>query len=418
MRWRRTLPALLVLASANPLAVAAAPAPGVAPLDSYPVSAPSPLGSSIPPEFVDEDETVRARIDASGHVTSLVDDALIKIRGSGDYVLQLPARVSQVANLGGDSVPGLQDGHVSFLGHAVGAQQLGVEATLDIAQAKTLPLSIQLSYAAGGRVIPANDVVRARGPVTVTLVMTNLTAQPHAFVRGSASAAPLARVLDALRQAGGIYIPEVNLGDQLPVPAALPIQGPTRPETRDTFVPLAMTVSVKLPAGVSVTAPSPGADLTVDSHGTRLSWTRRLPATTEAPGVDTLSFTVSGGAHRPPALAIRADPLPLPAAVFTAPGGGSWAAYLGGRPDRAAETVLAQEGMASLHRIGELAQPLGRPGPGPVKVKYDFILDSVDAPRSPPTAPRGVRGQPAVVLLTIAATGAAALYAARTWARH
>ena len=420
MRPRRiTWPTLLVVGvtAFAPLSAGAAAAVE-APLDPYPVSAPSPLGNSIPPDYLDEDETVRARIDPSGRVRSLVDDTLIKIRGAGDYVVQLPARVTQVANLGGDSVPGLQDGHVSFLGHAIGAQQLAVEATLDLAQASTLPVSLQVRYSTGGREVTASDIPRTHTPITVTMVMTNLTGQPHQFLRGSAPAAPLAQVLEALRRAPDIYIPEVFLGDQLPVPTTLPVSQPATVDSRQTFVPLTMTTTVRLPAGVTASATSPAADVTVDARGTRLLWVHHLPSGTDALGVDTLSFTFAGAHPRLPAIDIKADPLPLPAALFTPPGGGTWAAYLGGRADRTTETVLAQLGMASIHRIGELAQPLGRPGPGPVKVKYDFILDSAAAPAERVPGPPPVRGQPLLIAVTLALGALAALFAARAWARH
>ena len=413
--WATLLAAAAALA---PLAAGAAPALVQAPLDPYPVSAASPLGNSIPPEFLDEDETVRAHIDPTGHVVSLVDDALIKIRGSGDYVVQLPAKVTHISDLGGDSVPGLQDGHVSFLGHAIGAQTLAVEATLDMAQVATLPVALKVAYSVQGRPLSAADIPRTREPVTATITTTNLTAQAHAFVRGSAAAAPLAQVLDALRHAPEIYIPEINLADQLPVPAALTVAAPAVSEAHDTFVPLTLTTTVRLPSGVAATEVSPAADVTVDARGTRLVWVRHLPAGTEAPGTDTLSFTFAGPRLRLPAIDVKADPLPLPAAVFTPPGGGTWAAELAHRPDRTAPTLLAEEGMASLHRIGELTQPLGRPGPGPVKVKYDFILESGSAPavrvaRLPP-----VHGQPLVMLLAVAAGGAALFAAARVWVRN
>jgi hypothetical protein len=417
MRHGAALPlALVALFQLSPVAAVAAPGTSVA-LDPYPRSQPSPLGRSQPPDFLDEDETVRARVDASGRVTGLVDDALIKIRGGGDYVVILPARVTQIADLGGDSVPGLQDGHVSFLGHATGQQQLGVEATLDMAQVKTLPVAVDISYRAGGRAIQAGAIPGVHGPVTVTVTARNLTAQPRQYVRGSAAAGPLAQVLEALRQASARYTPEVDLGGVLPVPATLALAPPTSTVTNSTFIPLTLTTTARLPAGTTVSAVTPGVDSSIDARGTRLAWVRQLPAAPGGPGLDSLSFTFESRAPRLPGLEVKADPVPLPAAVFTPPGGAGWSAYLARKTDRAAETLLAQEGMTSLHRIGELPQPLGRPGPGPVKVKYDFVLDSGTSRVAPPPPPP-VRGQPVVVALAVAAAGVLVVGGARAWARH
>jgi hypothetical protein len=73
--------------------------------------------------------------------------------------------------------------------------------------------------------------------------------------------------------------------------------------------------------------------------------------------------------------------------------------------------------MASFHRIGDLVLPLGRPGPGPEKVRYEFILDSGTATApAPPAAP--VRAQPWAVLLVLAALAFGGVTAYWAWSRH
>ena len=398
-------------------AAAASPGGLAVPIDPYPVSAPSPVGDSRPPFFLDEDETVRAQLTPAGQVTSLVDDAILKLRGSGDYVIFLPAKVTQVHDLRGDTPPGLQGGRVSFLGNLVGQSQVGAEATLDLSVAQTMPLRVRLTYMSGGRVIPPSRVAGMSGPVTVQLEATNVTAQAQQFTRGNASAAALASVLDNLRQAGPLYTPETDLQAQLPLPAAINVSPPVTQEGHSVYVPLALTLTARLQPGALV-GDAGGADVTSDPRGDRLTWTEHLPA---APGSDTatrdFSFTYSARSARLPALDLRADPLPFPPAVFTPPGGASWAALLAGTADRADYLLLAEEGAASLHRIGELLQPLGRPGPGPVKVKYDFILESGAAP-APAPGPPPVHGQPWAIALAIIAGAFALANAAWAWARH
>ncbi|MEA2683499.1 MAG: hypothetical protein QOK05_1827 [Chloroflexota bacterium] len=401
---------------APPTALAASPAVD-APIEPYPVALPSPVGTSRPPDFLDEDETVRAKIQADGSVASLVDDAIFRIRGSGDYAIFLPARVTEIANLGGDSPPGLQDSHVSFLGNVIGQGQLGVEATLDKSQVGTLPLTVALGYSAGGAPINPAALGSATAPVTVTIRLNNLTAVPHEFSRGNAAAPVLAPILENLRQAAQLYTPETDLQALFPLPAALPLTPPATTERHDTYVPLAITATVKLPTSATV-VDGGGADMVVDSRGSRLTWLKRLPEGLEAGGALTLSFTFSSAHPRLPAIEVRADPVPLPPTALTPPGGGPWATYLAGVKDGSAAAVLAQEAAASMHRIGELAQPLGRPGPGPVKVKYAFILDSGAAPVVRPPAPPPVRGQPWLIVLVAAAVGFGAVNAALAWSRH
>jgi len=155
-----------------------------------------------------------------------------------------------------------------------------------------------------------------------------------------------------------------------------------------------------------------------DPRGARLTWTEHLPVSPGAAGAGrTFSFTYSVAHPRLPALDIRADPLPFGGAMFTPPDGGTWARYLTRVPDRSDYVLLAQEGAASLHRIGELVQPLGRPGPGPVKVKYDFVLDAGAAPPAVVPAIR-VHGQPWAIGLAIILGGFVLLNAAWAWARH
>jgi hypothetical protein len=306
---------------------------------------------------------------------------------------------------------------VSFLGNLVGQSQLGAEATLDLSVARSMPLRVELGYSTRGKQITAGDIARARGPVTVRMVVTNLTAAPRDFIRASAAPSVLAQVLENLRQVPSLYTPETDLQAQFPMPATIRAAPPTSVERHSVYVPLALTVTARLGAGAAV-LDSGGADVVTDPRGDRLTWTGHLPVD---PGSDVaqrvFTFTFTAAHPRLPGLEVKADPLPFPAAVFAPPRGGSWSASLAGLSDRASLTVLAQEGAASLHRIGELVQPLGRPGPGPVKVKYDFVVES-GAVQPVAARPQPVRGQPVVILLAVIAGVFLAANGAWAWARH
>ena len=110
-------------------AVAMAARPPVVTLAPYPVAAPAPVGDSLLPLFVDDDELVRAQLNRDGSVATMVDDLKIKINGGGDYALHLPGQVLAVSNQGGDSVPGLAgqrdlegEAEVQYSAHAAGAE--------------------------------------------------------------------------------------------------------------------------------------------------------------------------------------------------------------------------------------------------------------------------------------------------------
>src|ERR1700730_16124515 len=101
--------------------------PLLAPISPYPVAAPLPAVGSRLPSFVDDDERVLVQLAPDGRITGMRDDLLIQVAGSGDYVLVLPGPVEAVTNQAGDAVPGLQDGHITFMGHLQGRKVLAAE---------------------------------------------------------------------------------------------------------------------------------------------------------------------------------------------------------------------------------------------------------------------------------------------------
>jgi hypothetical protein len=387
-----------------------------APIDQYPQAPPQPLGNSRPPLYLDDDETVRAQLNPGGDVAALSDAVILRIRGSGDYAIFMPGTATLVANLGGDSPPGLQEGHVSFLGNLVGQGQLGADVTLEPQAARDLPLKVRFAYSVAGRPVDPAALGSQRGPVTVRIDVVNLTAAPHQFVRGSAAVANLAPILETLRQVPAVYTPETDMATLLPLPSTLPVPAAAQ-EQHDTYVPFAISLAVKLAAGETV-VDGGAADVSADPRGARLTWLHRLPAAPDGAGSETVTFTYSGSHPRLPSIEVKADPLPLPASVFTPPGGGPWAAYLARTTDRVGPTLLAQEGAASLHRIQDLVAPLNRPGPGPQKVRYDLVLDSGGVAITPtrPSAPP--RAEPWAVILLFALASFAAANAVAAWARH
>jgi hypothetical protein len=396
--------------------------PLLAPISPYPQAAPLPAVGSRLPSFVDDDEKVLVQLAPDGRVTSVRDELLIQVAGSGDYVLILPGPVEAVTNLAGDAVPGLDNGHVTFMGHLEGRKVLAAEARLDPKRyGPQLPIEVAIGYFEGGTRLDPGAAAGHSGTFREHVDIRNLTAKAFPFPTGAPDRSVLGQLLEALRGVPAIYTPETDLGSVYPLPALLaltPLAGRPASLQKQVYVPLRVTVTTQLDSSSTLVS-APGAQVTQDARGTRLQWTVRLPADTDSGGDSALDFTYTTRRLRTPAVNFNVAVLPLPASVFSSPGG-DWAAYLQTADASALESLAlkAQAGAASLHRIGDLPPPVNRPGPGPERVAYELILDSGSVPRLPTPAPAPLRPQPwAVALLLIGAllVGANAWWA---WSRH
>jgi hypothetical protein len=398
--------------------------PLLAPIAPYPQAPPLPSDGSRLPALVDDDEKVLVKLAPDGRVTGIRDDLLIQVAGSGDYVLVLPGRVEDVTNQGGDTPPGLQDGHISFLGHLEGRRVLAAEARLDPERhAVELPMEVAISYFQDGKRLDPGAAAGRPGTFRQHIDIRNLTGKPMTFARGRPDIAVVAQVLEALRGVPSIYTPEIDLGAVYPLPTFLPLTPPPSDQPgsvdKQVYVPLRANVTVQLDSATSL-ASAPGAQVTQDARGTRLKWTTRLPADTDSSGDLALDFSYRTSRLRLPALDLSVAVLPLPASVFSPPGGEDWPTHLRGADPPTLErlAVKAQAGAASLHRIGDLPPPVGRPGPGPERVGYDLTLDSGAVPRPPTAPPAPLRAQPWTVALALIGALVAGANAWWAWSRH
>ena len=164
--------------------------PLLAPVAPYPQAAPMPAIGSRLPSLVDDDEKVLLQLAPDGRVTGMRDDLLIQVAGSGDYVLVLPGRVEAVLNQGGDAVPGLQDGHITFMGHLEGRKVLAAEARLDPKRyAPQLPVEIGIGYQQTGKRLdpgeaPLDAALREAQHWLRTLTAKEALAQINSLPRG------------------------------------------------------------------------------------------------------------------------------------------------------------------------------------------------------------------------------------------
>jgi hypothetical protein len=397
--------------------------PLLAPITPYPQAAPLPAVGSRLPSFVDDDERVLVQLAPDGRISNIRDDLLIQVAGNGDYVLVLPGPVEAVTNQAGDAVPGLQDRHVTFMGHLEGRKVLAAEARLNPARyAPQLPIEVAVGYFQAGRRLDPGAAAGRSGTFREHVDLRNLTGRAMTFSTGQPDNSVLGQVLEALQGVPSIYTPETDLNAVYPLPALLPLTpvvGQAASVEKQVFVPLRANVTFQLDPGTTLVS-APGAQVRQDTRGTQLKWSIRLPADTDSGGQTALDFTYTTGRLRTPGLDFNVAVLPLPASVFTPPTGGDWAAYLAAADPSTLESlaVKAQAGAASLHRIGDLPPPVNRPGPGPERVAYDLVLDSGAVTRAPTAPPAPLRPQPwalALVLIGALLVGANAWWA---WSRH
>jgi hypothetical protein len=369
------------------------------------------------PSFVDDDELVLLDLTPNGAIKSMRSDITLQVNGFGDFSMRLPGKVKAVADLGGDVVPGLQDNQVSFLGFLQGPKVASVEATLDPARyASAIPLSAEFGYTRDGQKFDPSKPGTRGGAFTQTIDLHNLTARSETFYSGAPQPGPLAQELEALRCVSGIFTPETDLQQVCPMPAGLPMTA-QQPVQRTTLVPLNFTVRVKLPVD-AVLDSAEAAAVTQDSRGTQLQWTVWLPETVAGPADKSIAFAYHMPRFRMPGVQVDTIVFPLPASNFVPPGGGTWAQELKRQKDLAPSALLAQLGAASLHRVGDIAPPVGRPGPGPERPRFRLTIESGAIVKPKPAPPAPPRAQPWAVALALTMSVAAAAGAWLAWARN
>jgi hypothetical protein len=408
--------AAALLAPALPAGAAPRPRPVTVPLPGYPVAAPGPVGDSQLPASLADVEEVRARLSPKGGIGSVVDDVRLAAGGSGDFRIVLPGAVRGVRSLGGDVPPALQDGHVVFQGRLGGAPlTLAAEAQLD-PSVYTPPVAQRIFYSRGGLQVQPGRVSGQAGIYREDIEVDNLTATDTPLVTGTPDARQLATVLEALRSLDNVYTPSTDLASLYPIPAQLTLTPPTETVVEPALVPMRATTTLRLPAGSRV-VDAGGAEVTRKPGGTVLQWTYRLPFQPGEPGINRLEAAFQTPAFSTPGVETRFEIRPMPGELFVPPGGGAWSSYLAVLPPAPALALLAEGGMASVHRIGDLAPPVGRPGPGPVTLGFDLVVDR-GAPAAPPAAAAPARAQPWAVLAALLALLFLASNAWWAWSRH
>jgi hypothetical protein len=389
MRLRALCAAAAAVAGA---AAVAAPAPALGAgavavrLAPYPVVPSGPLGQSVLPGALDDDEVITARLRPDGGVQSMSDQVTLKVTGGGDYVLDLPGRAASVADSGGDSPPSLQDGRVEFLGHVEGSELLAADAQLPGTDESMLPVRVALTYESGGRPVDPVSLLGSSASITMQVSVTNATGADTQLITGrptTAGRGTLLRAAAALRGAVQDYSPEVPLQALHPLPESFSIAPPPAMGTVTVFVPLSVSVQVTLPRSARVSSElSP--HLARSAKGDVVRWTDVLADSLGSPSRLAHEVAFSEQSFAVPGVEVSVDPAPPSSAAVSA------AETMLASGDYAGAERNIEYDAAALHHIADLVAPIGRPGPGPQRLRYQLVLDSRSARvRSAGAPPRG-----------------------------
>ena len=335
---------------------------------------------SVVPGPVRNDEVVLAGLDGTGGVQRVVVEQRLLLTGKGDYQVRErgPARASEA--LGDEPAPVTKFGAVVWQGFSPGERELAARLTLDpVLEAPRLPLAVAVSFT-GADGVPAalGPGGEVPGPGTVSLLLTNQTAQPAtvptaADVDAAAVAPALDVALAAARAPAGPRLP--TAGGTLP--AAVDVVGAGEAAGTQA-VPLRVTGRLSV-AGTTATVSGPGT--TPRPDGADVAGT--------LPGGASVAFTVLADGPGRVQLDLSAVPALDPRALAPPGGAPDWGAWARSRPDRAARVAaldLLVRVAATGARATSYAPYLGAdlPGSGTTVFRYGFApVEAVAAVRAP-----------------------------------
>lgn len=219
------------------------------------------LKTSKVPGPVVNDELVLVGLDGAGTPERVQLEQRLLLTKVGDYVIRERGPARAATPLVADSdPPNTKLGAVVWQGFTPGDRRLGARLTLDAGlEAGRLPLAVAVAFVpdGGGRPRPLEPGGRLPSAGTVTVRLTNVTAQPAVLPTGSdAPAAAVAPGLDAaLRAARAVPGPRLPSTETV-LPATLPVTAPAQVQG-STTVPLRVTGTLRL-AGTTGSVTGPG----------------------------------------------------------------------------------------------------------------------------------------------------------------
>ena len=333
---------------------------------------PDRLLRSVVPGPVQSSEIVTVAVRGDGSVTDVTLEQRLRLSGRGDYQVRERGPARSATSLSDLDPPITKFGAVVWQGFSPGSRELAAALVLDAGlEATRLPLGLRLSFtpASGGPPQPLSPEGRVAGKGTVTVTLSNQTAQPAVLPTGTdADPAVVGALLDSLRTvsqaAAGPRLPTV--GAALPTGLAVQGLGSTTGEVR---VPLRVTGTVHL-AGTTGTLTGPGS--TPGDRGGSILGTLS--------GDVTLTVAVDG----PGQLALHLNVVPALDARLLAPPeqAPTWARWAASGPAQPARAHALQQLVAAAAvgaRAASFSPYLGAdlPGTGSTSFRYQLTASPI-----------------------------------------
>lgn len=367
---------------------------------------------SFVPGPVRNDEVVRVRVDGRGKPAVVELEQRLRLTGEGDYAIRERGPARQARALGELDPPVTKLGAVVWQGFSPGERELAALLTLDAGLEEVrLPFSVSTTFTpAGGAPRPLGAGGTVPGAGTVSVVVSNRTAQPAELPAGTdASAAEIAPLLDGLRARAAADRRRLEgAGPSAPaLGTRLPAAGSGLPTTVQVATAGRVQATQSVPLNLRLTLTGEGSALTPASPGaTALPGGAQLVGTLPGGQQVELAATVTGatrvvlGGIAVPAL----DPRPL----APPPPAASWAGWARAQPDATARRTaldLLVSSAAAGARAASYSPYLGAdlPGTGTTVFEISFAepeaLPDVVQPLSPRAGPIAVTGVALLLLL-------------------
>jgi hypothetical protein len=348
---------------------------------------------SVVPGPVTSDEVVLVGLAGDGRPASVVLEQRLVLTGQGDYQVRERGPARSAVALGEEPPPVTKLGAVVWQGFSPGRRELAARLGLDPAlEEPRLPLKVAVRFVAPGQAsVPLGPGGRVPGAGTVTVTVSNSTAQPADLPTArDAPAAALAGPLDAAR-----LIAAGPAGPRLPTPGAgLPVSLPA------TGVSTARATAA-VPLRLSGTVSLEGAPARLTGPGTTPD--NRVAGTLPGGGAVEFALAVDG----PGALTLDLTAAPaLDPRTLVPPGNAaSWRAWAAAGPplaERRTALDLLVQVAATGARASAYSPYLGADLPGTGRTAFRYAVARRDVTAA---GPRDLTPQPGA----IAVSGLAAL---------
>ncbi|MGZ6804836.1 MAG: hypothetical protein ACXVFU_17490 [Nocardioidaceae bacterium] len=344
------------------------------------------LRSDVPGRVVN-DETVLVGLGGDGGVRTVEADQRLQLEGEGDYSVRERGPARSARSLTAEPPPVTQRGAVVWQGFSPGRRDLAARLVLDpLIEAPHLPLTVRVSFTdAKGRTGPLPDGGRVPGRGTVTVTLTDATAQPAqlptaADADPSVLAPALDRALAVARRPSAARLPSTDAGlpKALPVTGAAAVQGSQAVPLRVTGA-LHLTGTTGTVTGPATTPAAGGASFAGTLGGVR--GTPSVTFTAQVAGAGALGLDLTAVAALNPAELVPPDGFP------------TWRAWAAARPAPAARKAaldLLVEVAATGARASSYSPYLGADlsGTGSTTFRWAFAPAVRTAAAAPVLHPR------------------------------